>query len=98
MSPILKASSIINGEKEEPTGNFSLDFSSGTSFILLRTHDVGIDGLDIYVYAIFLLLFSLLMLIPSLRGIVNTFEVVAFLLDAYKQENLCLMKETDINI
>ena len=64
---------MINLEKEESAGNLSLDFSSGTYFLLLRTHDGGIDGLDVSINFIVMFLFFFPILIPILRGIVITF-------------------------
>ena len=49
---------------------------SWTDFILLQTHDGGLDGLDVPVNAIFIFLSNFILLIPTFHGIVNTFELV----------------------
>ena len=69
---------IINYQwrKIESAGNFSLDFSSVVDFILLQTHDGGLDGMDVSANVILLLLFILLLPIPSLCGIVKKVELV----------------------
>ena len=51
------------------------DFSSWTAFILLKTHDFGLDGMDVSVNYIFYFLIAFLLPILALQSIVKIFEL-----------------------
>ena len=88
---------MTNGTKQESAGNSLLDFSSGTSYLLLTTRGGEIGGvlfddgrkdmpMDVYVGAILVFLGALLLKIPCWSGIFNSFDFVVRACSAKKRD------------